>query len=174
MSSLNVAGNIIGSGSALTNLNYNAILNPPALINFNNSSTFQSSLFVSGNTTLNNATTCMSSLNVAGNIIGSGTALTNLNYNSITNKPDLTVYATNTILNSYSTSSMLAINNLNSTSTTLLNTKQNNLTFSNPFLNTTNTISLKYDSAKLNIDASGNLTVVNGTSQWTTTGADIY
>ena len=51
MSSLNVVGNIIGSGSALTNLNYNAILNPPTLINFNNSSTFQSSLFISGNTT---------------------------------------------------------------------------------------------------------------------------
>ena len=32
MSSLNVAGNIIGSGTALTNLNYNAILNPPTLI----------------------------------------------------------------------------------------------------------------------------------------------
>ena len=55
----------------------------------------------------------MSSLNVSGNIIGSGTALTNLNCNAITNKPDLSVYATNTILNSYSTSSMLAINNLN-------------------------------------------------------------
>ena len=68
---------------------------------------------------------------------------------------------------------MLAINNLNSTSTTLLNTKQNNLTFSNPFLNTTNTISLKYDNTKLNIDASGNLTVI-GASQWTTTGANIY
>ena len=81
-------------------------------------------------------------------MIGSGTALTNLNYNAITNKPDLSVYAQNTILNSYSTSSMLAINKLNSTSTTLLNTKQINLTFSNPFLNTTNTISLKYDSAK--------------------------
>ena len=113
MGILNVQGNIIGSGSSLTNLNYNAILNPPTLINFNNSSTFQSSLYVSETTTLNNATTCMSSLNVSGNIIGSVTALTNLNYNAITNKPDLSVYATNTILNSYSTSSMLAINNLN-------------------------------------------------------------
>ena len=91
MSSLNVVGNIIGSGTALTNLNYNAILNPPTLINFNNYSTFQSSLFISGNTTFNNATTCMSSLNVAGNIIGSGTALTSLNYNAVTNKPDLSV-----------------------------------------------------------------------------------
>jgi hypothetical protein len=69
---------------------------------------------------------------------------------------------------------MLGINNLNATSSTLLSTKQNNLTFSNPFLNTTDTISLKYDDTKLNIDASGNLTVINGTSQWTTTGANIY
>ncbi len=27
---------------------------------------------------------------------------------------------------------------------------------------------------KLNIDASGNLTVMNGTNQWTTSGANIY
>jgi hypothetical protein len=44
-----------------------------------------SSLNVSGNTTLNNATTINSSFNVVGNIIGSGTALTNLNYNAILN-----------------------------------------------------------------------------------------
>ncbi len=51
-------------------------------------------------------------LNVGGNITGSGTALTNLNYNAITNKPDLTWYATNTNLNNLSTSSILSINNL--------------------------------------------------------------
>ena len=34
----------------------------------------------------------ISSVAINGNIIGSGTALTNLNYNAITNKPDLTVY----------------------------------------------------------------------------------
>ena len=79
MSSLNVAGNIIGSGTAITNLNYNAISNPPTLINFNNVSTFLSSLNVSGFTILNNTTTINSSLNVVGNIIGSGTAISNLN-----------------------------------------------------------------------------------------------
>ena len=36
--------------------------------------------------------TVLSTLNVAGNIIGSGTALTNLNYDSITNKPSLTLF----------------------------------------------------------------------------------
>jgi hypothetical protein len=42
---------------------------------------------VSGDTTLNNATTINSSLNIVGNIIGSGTALTNLNYNAILDPP---------------------------------------------------------------------------------------
>jgi hypothetical protein len=42
-------------------------------------------------------------------------------------------------------------------------------------LNTsTSTISLKYDSTKLNVDALGNLTVIGGTSQWTTTGTSIF
>ena len=66
LSSLNVVGNIIGSGTALTNLNYNAILNPPSTVSFNNPSTLISTLNVSGATTLNNATTCISSLNVSG------------------------------------------------------------------------------------------------------------
>jgi hypothetical protein len=43
---------------------------------------------------LSGQTTAKSNLTVVGNIIGSGTALTNLNYNAITNKPDLSVYAT--------------------------------------------------------------------------------
>jgi hypothetical protein len=62
-----------------------------------------------------------SSLNVVGNIIGSGTALTNINYNAITYKQDLTVYATNTILNILSTYSALNIPNLQATSTTIFN-----------------------------------------------------
>ncbi len=41
--------------------------------------TAKSYLNVSGNTTLTNATTINSSLNVVNNIVGSGTALTNLN-----------------------------------------------------------------------------------------------
>jgi hypothetical protein len=52
--------------------------------------------------------------------------------------------------------------------------EKKNLTFSNPFLNTSNTISLKCDNTKLNVDASGNLTVIGGTSQWTTSGSNIY
>ncbi len=51
----------------LTNFNYNAILNLPTLVSFNNPTTFVSTLNVSGNTTLNNITTCIASLNVSGN-----------------------------------------------------------------------------------------------------------
>ena len=39
-SSLNVVGNIIGSGTALSNLNYNSILNSPAIVNLNNPTPF--------------------------------------------------------------------------------------------------------------------------------------
>ena len=75
-SSLNVVGNIIGSGTALTNLNYNSILNPPSLVSFNNPSTFISTLNISGRTTLNNISTCLSSLNVSGYTTLSGGTIT--------------------------------------------------------------------------------------------------
>ncbi len=64
LSSLNILGNILGSGTALTNSNYNSMLNPPTLPNFNNQCTSRSTLFVSGNTILNNALTCNSKLNI--------------------------------------------------------------------------------------------------------------
>jgi hypothetical protein len=53
-SSLHVVGNIIGSGTALTILNCNSILNPPSIISFNNPGTFISTLNISENATLNN------------------------------------------------------------------------------------------------------------------------
>ncbi len=59
-------GNIIGSGTVLTNLNYNSISNPPAIISFNNPATFISTLNLSGNTTINNSVTLVSTLNVSG------------------------------------------------------------------------------------------------------------
>ena len=62
------------------------------------------------NLTSNNATV-LSTLNVAGNIIGSGTALSNLNYGSIINPPDLTPYnawtkSGNTIFNTVTNGSV--------------------------------------------------------------------
>ena len=61
-------------------------------------------------------------------IVGNGSALTALNYNSIINSPDLSVYATNTNVNNLSSNTTLSINghttqlsNLNSTSTTIFN-----------------------------------------------------
>ena len=62
MGTLNVVGNIIGNGTAITNLNYNAISNPPTIISFNNPGTFVSILNISGNATLNNVTTINSTL----------------------------------------------------------------------------------------------------------------
>jgi len=68
-------------------------------------------------------------------LYGNGTGLTNIGYNNViskpnnfpsdwlttvSNRPDLTVYATNSNLNSLSTNSILNINNLQSTSTTIL------------------------------------------------------
>ena len=69
-------------------------------------------------------------------LYGNGTGLTNIVYTNVINKPtnfqtdwlttvsnrpDLTVYATNTSLNSLSTNSTLSINNINATSTTIFN-----------------------------------------------------
>ena len=102
MGNLNVAGTTTIIDTVINNTSFN-------------------SFSVSGPTIHYSNATCMSSLNIAGNIIGNGTALSNLNYNAITNKPDLTGYATNTNLNSLSTNSILSINNLNATSTSLLN-----------------------------------------------------
>ena len=63
-------------------------------------------------------------------LIGNATGLTNLNYNAILNKPDISIYATttsisnlnistSTLFNNYNTTSTL-ISNLNTTSTSLL------------------------------------------------------
>jgi hypothetical protein len=73
--------------------------------------------------------TVLSTLNVAGNIIGSGTALSNLNYGSITNPPDLTLYnawtkvtGTNNIYNtSYNNNGLVGINTNTPTGTLELN-----------------------------------------------------
>ncbi len=66
MGTLNVVSNIVGNGTALTNLNYNAISNPPTIITFNNPATFASTVNVSSTTILNNATTINTTLNIEG------------------------------------------------------------------------------------------------------------
>jgi hypothetical protein len=49
------------------------------------------------------------------------------------------------------------------------------LTFSNPFLNSSDTISLKLNSSQFNIDSSGNLNLISNTSsQWRTSGSNRY
>ena len=53
-------------------------------------------------------------------LTGNGSGLTNVNYDAITNKPDLsTTYSSILNLNTLSTNSTLSINNLNATSTTI-------------------------------------------------------
>jgi hypothetical protein len=59
--------------------------------------------------------TVKTNLYVGGAMFGSGTGISNINYNGLLNKPDLTIYSTSINLNSLSTSSILSINNLNST-----------------------------------------------------------
>ena len=90
-------------------------------------------------------------------LYGNGTGLTNIGYNNVINKPtnfqtdwlttvsnrpDLTVYATNTNLNSLSTNSTLSINNLITTSNTIftnLNSYSTNSSLSISNLNSTST-----------------------------------
>ena len=89
---------------------------------------------------------------------------------------DLSAYDTIALRNS-ALGSYLLSSTASSTYATIsnLSAKQNNLTFSNPFLNTSNTITLKYNTAQFNIDSSGNLNLISGTSsQWTTSGTNIY
>ena len=57
LSTLNIIGKIIGSGTALTNLNYISIFNPSTISNLNNPCTFLSTLFISGTSIFQNAST---------------------------------------------------------------------------------------------------------------------
>jgi hypothetical protein len=63
-----------------------------------------------------NKATILFTLNMGGYLIGSGSGLTNLVYDNITNK---LVLATTANLNNLSTNSTLSINNLNATSKTI-------------------------------------------------------
>ena len=111
---------------------------------------------------------------------------------TIINKPDLTVYAIKTnvdsSLNSLNTNKQNVFtcisplikndisnniridlsayplkSNVDSSLNSLNTNKQNNLTFTSPLTNTSNTISLKYNSNQFNIDSSGNLNLASKT-----------
>ena len=86
-------------------------------------------------------------------LYGNATGLTHLQYSNIDGKPDLTEYATNTNLKNLSSNSTLSINNLNATSTSLLN-KTN---FSNLVVSGAST----YLSS---LNVSGNTTLNNSTT----------
>ena len=130
-SSLNVSGTttLNGAVTCVSSINVNGSAR------FNNVVTCISSLNVSSTTRLNGATTLFSTLNVVGNIIGSGTALTNLNYDAITNKPDLTNYVNNTIFQTLS-DDYEAYKITNNSYISTLNDGIDNLTTSLSLLNT--------------------------------------
>jgi hypothetical protein len=117
-----------GSGASLTNIPYSALTGTPVVYTKTETDTL---------------------LNAKESTLTFSSPLTRA-VNNIT--IDLSAYDTialrNTALGSYLLSSTAS-----STYATItnLNTKQNNLTFSNPFLNTSNTITLKYNSAQFNI-----------------------
>ncbi len=90
---------------------------------------------VSSYNLISNNATIPSSLNVAGNLIGSGTALSNLNYTSIINPPNLSVYASNTNLNSLSSYSYLNRNTINSNLNSLSSYSYLNISGTNANLN---------------------------------------
>ena len=128
------ASNFVGSGSNISNLDYNNITyNKPNL------TIYALQTYVDGSLNTVNAT-----LNTKQNIISVSTPLIKDISNNIS--IDLSAYP----LKNYVDGSLNTINA----------NKQNNLTFSNPFLNTWNTISLKYNSTLFNIDSSGNLSLV--------------
>jgi hypothetical protein len=77
---------------------------------FCNNISILSSLIITGSSTLNN-TTILSTLNVVGDIVSSGVSSFSLNVSSINILNNL---------NSFSNASSILINNLNSTSTTIL------------------------------------------------------
>ena len=88
------------------------------------------------------------------------------------------VYAYTSDLNSLSTNSILGINNINATSTTIFNnllTKENALTFSSPLTRTTNNIGI--DLAAYSTTATNNATylkLTGGTLTGTLTTPYIY
>ena len=111
---------------------YNTISTPE--VNFNGTSV----IYNPSNNVIKMFTNNIDALTIDSNqcLYGNGTGLTNIGYNNVINKPnnfpsdwlttvsnrpDLTVYVTNNNLNSLSTNSILNINNLQSTSTTIFN-----------------------------------------------------
>jgi hypothetical protein len=107
-------------------------------------------------------------------LTGNATGLTNLNYNAITNKPDLTIYATNTNLNNLSTtvsghttsindntSSIISINSVLNDHSGYINTLNTNINNNNTSINNINT--------SINNINSTSTTIFNSLSNYITT-----
>ena len=86
-SKLNIDNLIATSNTTFNNLNSLSTNSTLSINNLNSTTTSLINKTNFSNLLVSGASTLLSSLNVVGNIIGSGTALTNLNYNAITNRP---------------------------------------------------------------------------------------
>ncbi|MEY3415611.1 MAG: hypothetical protein RLZZ418_856, partial [Pseudomonadota bacterium] len=71
-------------------------------------------------------------------------------------------------------SAQSASNSANSAADSAAQAVQNIPTFNYPLLKTTNTLSCLYDNLTIGLDASNRLKVISGSSQWTTSGSNIY
>jgi apolipoprotein N-acyltransferase len=155
------ATNFVGAGSGITGLNASNIASGTLSIArggigvttltteqilIGNAAT---SILQSANLTWNNTSNTLS----ATNFVGAGSGITSLNYNNIsTNKPDLSVYAIKSNVDS-------SLNTINST----LATKENALTFSTPLTRTTNTVGIDLSGYPLKTYVDGSLNTINST-----------
>jgi hypothetical protein len=146
---LDASTNLLGIGTNISALNY---LN----ISVNKPTNFQSDW---NSTIINKPTNFQSDWNST--IINKPTNFQSDWNSTIINKPDLTVYAIK--------------NNVDSSLNSLNNNKQNNLTFSSPLVNTSNTISSN-ESSITTLTNFYNKTETDTlvSSTWTKTGNDIY
>ena len=157
-----------------TNLNYNAISNPPTIVSFNNPGTFISTLNISGNATLNNATTLNSTLNISGK-----TTTQDLKVNGI-----LTLPVNNWIIDSNLTSNQrIYFDNGAKTYFKSCGTSTSPLLDGFIFRNGAGTDLLNIDgngtivgngTALTNLNYNAIINKPTLTSQWTTTGTSIF
>ena len=135
------ASTFAGSGENIFNLDYNK-----TLYNKPNSNLYALKSYVDGSLNIINST--------KQNLISVSFPSIKDVSNNIT--IDLSAYAIESDVD-------LSLNSLNTN-------KKNNLTFNNPFLNSSNSISLKYNLAQFNC----NLNKWSGGSQWITSGSNIH
>ena len=142
----------------------------------------QTTLDVIGN--INSSELLLKGTNISNIIDNKITAVSNIlvNYNNLTNIPNLNSYLTTSTANS----NYITITNASNSFITQSNasyfyatkaelaTKQNNITATAPIVKTGDTLSLNYDSASFVLNSNNQLSFAGNFSQWTTTSTNIY